>query len=147
MLILRQCAVVQIVLTLSDQKYSAGSGTTDFADRKYYGPCGGAYNTAMHFDTLRGPLQSKPGRVVAQLYGQAGRSISRTVSANPPADLPGKSARLWNRRTLLSLRRGEAVRPVGRPGSEAIGSDVPGGMPIANRLCPDENLLRQNASS
>ncbi|NNG72864.1 hypothetical protein HLI18_23965 [Rhizobium laguerreae] len=33
-------------------------------------------------------------RVVAKLYGQAGRSISRPVSANPPADLPGKSARL-----------------------------------------------------
>jgi hypothetical protein len=32
------------------------------------------------------------------------------------------------------------------PGSEAIGSDVPGGMPFANRLCPNENLLRQNAS-
>ncbi|MGO6769202.1 hypothetical protein ACCT08_29575, partial [Rhizobium johnstonii] len=32
------------------------------------------------------------------------------------------------------------------PGSKAIGSDVPGGMPFANRLCPDENLLRQNAS-
>ena len=32
------------------------------------------------------------------------------------------------------------------PGSEAIGSDVPRGMPFANRLCPDENLLRQNAS-
>ncbi|AGS21135.1 hypothetical protein REMIM1_CH01301 [Rhizobium etli bv. mimosae str. Mim1] len=32
------------------------------------------------------------------------------------------------------------------PGSEAIGSDVPWGMPVANRLCPDENLLRQNAS-
>ncbi|TLX09825.1 hypothetical protein FFR93_24530 [Rhizobium sp. MHM7A] len=33
------------------------------------------------------------------------------------------------------------------PGSRAIGSDVPRGMPVANRLCPDENLLRQNASS
>ncbi|NEK56115.1 hypothetical protein GUK36_43620, partial [Rhizobium leguminosarum] len=32
------------------------------------------------------------------------------------------------------------------PGSEAIGSDVPRGMPFANRLCPDKNLLRQNAS-
>ncbi|MGO7105769.1 hypothetical protein ACCT22_25780, partial [Rhizobium johnstonii] len=26
------------------------------------------------------------------------------------------------------------------------GSDVPRGMPVANRLCPDENLLRQNAA-
>ncbi|PDS54606.1 hypothetical protein CO653_31530 [Rhizobium anhuiense] len=33
------------------------------------------------------------------------------------------------------------------PGSEAIGSDVPWGMPVANRLCPDKNLLRQNAAS
>jgi len=32
------------------------------------------------------------------------------------------------------------------PGSKAIGSTVPGGMPFANRLCPVENLLRQNAS-
>jgi len=31
-------------------------------------------------------------------------------------------------------------------GAEAIGSDVPKGMPFANRLCPDENLLRQNAA-
>ncbi|NKM59025.1 hypothetical protein GFL21_31840 [Rhizobium anhuiense] len=30
--------------------------------------------------------------------------------------------------------------------TEAIGSDVPRGMSVANRLCPDENLLRQNAS-
>ncbi|RWX03988.1 hypothetical protein EHI45_33600 [Rhizobium leguminosarum] len=30
--------------------------------------------------------------------------------------------------------------------AEAIGLDVPRGMPFANRLCPDENLLRQNAS-
>ena len=31
-------------------------------------------------------------------------------------------------------------------GSEAIGSDVPNDTPFANRLCRDENLLRQNAS-
>ncbi|EJT07232.1 hypothetical protein [Rhizobium sp. CCGE 510] len=61
-------------------------------------------------------------RVVAKRYGQAGRSIRRPVSANP---------------------KGRDIFP---PGSEAIGSDVPRGMPIANRLCPDENLLRQNAS-
>jgi len=35
-----------------------------------------------------------PARGVARLYGQADRSISRPVSANPPADLPGKSARV-----------------------------------------------------
>ncbi|TLX08986.1 hypothetical protein FFR93_27135 [Rhizobium sp. MHM7A] len=50
------------------------------------------------------------------------------VSANPPADLPGKSARLWNRRTHLSLRM---AKRCGR---------------WAGHLCPDENLLRQNAS-
>ncbi|MBX5221888.1 hypothetical protein HJC04_16435 [Rhizobium sp. NLR8a] len=94
-------------------------------------------------------MVDRPARGVAQLYGQAGRSISRPVSANPPADLSGKSARLWNRRTHLSLRHGEAVRPVGRASlarTKAIGSDVPRGMSVANRLCPDENLLRQNAS-
>ncbi|MGO6816933.1 hypothetical protein ACCS67_18895 [Rhizobium brockwellii] len=32
------------------------------------------------------------------------------------------------------------------PGSQAIGSNVPTGMPVADRLCPDKNLLRQNAS-
>ncbi|MBX4907971.1 hypothetical protein HJA82_11335 [Rhizobium bangladeshense] len=95
-------------------------------------------------------MVDRPARVVAQLYGQAGRSISRPVSANPPADLLGKSARPWNRRTHLSLRprRSGAAGGPGMfpPGSKAIGSDVPGGMPVANRLCPDENLLRQNAS-
>ena len=59
-------------------------------------------------------MVDRPARVVAQPYGQAGRSISRPVSANPPADLLGKSARLQNRRTHLSLSHGEAVRPVGR---------------------------------
>ncbi|WP_207092463.1 hypothetical protein, partial [Rhizobium leguminosarum] len=60
-------------------------------------------------------------RVVARLYGQAGRSI--------PA--------------RFSQPEGPGIFP---PGSKAIGSDVPRGMPFANRLCPDENLLRQNAS-
>ncbi|MBX5000362.1 hypothetical protein HJB52_13870 [Rhizobium lentis] len=67
-------------------------------------------------------MVDRPARVVAQLYGQAGRSISRPVSAKPEG--PG----------------------IFSPGSKAIGSDVPWGMPVANRLCPDENLLRQNAS-
>ncbi|NKL57497.1 hypothetical protein GFL77_23930 [Rhizobium leguminosarum bv. viciae] len=39
-------------------------------------------------------MVDRPARVVAKLYGQAGRSSSRPVSANLPADLPGKSARL-----------------------------------------------------
>ncbi|MBB3391153.1 hypothetical protein FHT82_003925 [Rhizobium sp. BK275] len=68
-------------------------------------------------------------RVVAQIYGQAGRSIRRPVSANPGG--------------LLANQLGPGIFP---PGSEAIGSDVPGGMPFANRFCPDENLLRQNAA-
>ncbi|MBX5212712.1 MULTISPECIES: hypothetical protein [unclassified Rhizobium] len=94
-------------------------------------------------------MVDRPARVVAKLYGQAGRSISRPVSANPPANLAGKSARLWNRRThIASPRRSGAAGGPGMfpPGSEAIGSDVPWGMPFANRLCPDENLLRQNAA-
>ncbi|MQW98829.1 hypothetical protein GHK49_28845, partial [Sinorhizobium fredii] len=32
------------------------------------------------------------------------------------------------------------------PGSEVIASAVPSGTTFDNRLCPDENLLRQNAS-
>ncbi|PDT05937.1 hypothetical protein CO666_04925 [Rhizobium chutanense] len=74
-------------------------------------------------------MVDRPARVVAQLYGQAGRSIRRPVSANPAG--------------LLANQLGPGIFP---PGSEAIGSDVPRGMPVANRLCPDENLRRQNAS-
>ncbi|TCA17084.1 hypothetical protein E0H70_34485 [Rhizobium leguminosarum bv. viciae] len=95
-------------------------------------------------------MVDRPARVVARLYGQAGRSIRRPVSANLPADLPGKSARLRSagRTYCFAWRSGAAGGPgIFPPGSEAIGSDVPRGMPFANRLCPDENLLRQNASS
>ncbi|MBY3064150.1 hypothetical protein HFO74_12000 [Rhizobium laguerreae] len=67
-------------------------------------------------------MVDRPARVVAKLYGQAGRSISRLRLSQPEG--PGIFA----------------------PGSKAIGSDVPRGMPVANRLCPDENLLRQNAA-
>ncbi|NKL66121.1 hypothetical protein ELH27_31460 (plasmid) [Rhizobium leguminosarum] len=94
-------------------------------------------------------MVDRPARVVAQFYGQAGRSISRPVSANLPADLPGKSARLRSaRRTYCFAWRSSAASGPGifPPGSEAIGSDVPRGMPIATCLRPDENLLRQNAS-
>ncbi|UFW63139.1 hypothetical protein RlegWSM1455_16515 [Rhizobium laguerreae] len=66
-------------------------------------------------------MVDRPARVVAKFYGQAGRSISRPVSANPKG-------------------RASSAR------AKAIGSDVPRGMPFANRLCPDENLLRQNAA-
>jgi hypothetical protein len=71
----------------------------------------------------------RPARVVAKAYGQAGRTIRRPVSANPGGS--------------LANQLGPGIFP---PGSKAIGSDVPGGMPFANRLCPDENLLRQNGS-
>ncbi|MGM4910331.1 hypothetical protein [Rhizobiales bacterium] len=74
-------------------------------------------------------MVDRPARVVAQIYGQAGRSIRRPVSANPGG--------------LLANQLGPGIFP---PGSKAIGSDVPRGMPFANRLCPDENLLRQNAA-
>ena len=67
-------------------------------------------------------MVDRPARVVATLYGQAGRSIRRPVSANPEG--AGHLSAM----------------------TEAIGSDVPRGMPFANRLCPDENLLRQNGS-
>ncbi|EPE93856.1 hypothetical protein [Rhizobium grahamii] len=70
-----------------------------------------------------------PARVVAKAYGQAGRSIRPPVSANPGG--------------LLASQLGPGIFP---PGSEAIGSAVRWGMPFANRLCPVENLLRQNAS-
>ncbi|NEJ24041.1 hypothetical protein GR247_28360 [Rhizobium leguminosarum] len=94
-------------------------------------------------------MVDRPARVVAMLYGQAGRSSRRPVSANPPADLPGKSARLRiaGRTYCFAWRSSAAGEPgIFAPKSEAIGSDVPKGMPFANRLCPDENLLRQNAS-
>ncbi|TLX13095.1 hypothetical protein FFR93_14600 [Rhizobium sp. MHM7A] len=74
-------------------------------------------------------MVDRRARVVARLYGQAGRSISRPVSANPGG--------------LLANQLGPGIFP---PGSKAISSDVPGGMPVANRLCPDEKLLRQNAA-
>ncbi|ANM16117.1 hypothetical protein AMK06_CH01183 [Rhizobium sp. N541] len=66
-------------------------------------------------------MVDRPARVVAQPY------------AKSPVDQPAR----------FSQPEGPGIFP---PGSEAIGSDVPRGMPIANRLCPDENLLRQNAS-
>ncbi|MBY3156610.1 hypothetical protein HFO56_30225 [Rhizobium laguerreae] len=66
-------------------------------------------------------MVDRPARVVAKLYGQAGRSISRPVSANPKG--------------RASLRQGRGDR-LGRTKGYAF----------ANRLCPDENLLRQNAS-
>ncbi|GAA3095257.1 hypothetical protein GCM10010520_46270 [Rhizobium viscosum] len=70
-----------------------------------------------------------PAHVVAQIYGQAGRSIRRPVSANPGG--------------LLANQLGPGIFP---PGSKAIGSDVPRRMPFTYRFCPDENLLRQNAA-
>ena len=46
----------------------------------------------------------------------------------------------------VSLSNGDALPGIFPPGSKAIGSTVPLGMPFANRLCPDDNLLRQNVS-
>ena len=43
----------------------------------------------------------------------------------------------------FSQPEGPGISPLG---SEAIVSDVHWGMPFDNRLCPDENLLRQNGS-
>lgn len=77
----------------------------------------------------RSRMVVRPARVVTNACSQAGRTISRPVSANP-AGLLRKPARAEH----LSAR------------IKAIGSTVPRGMPFANRLCPDENLLRQNAS-
>jgi hypothetical protein len=50
---------------------------------------------------------------------------------------PGKQVARFNQ------PEGPGIFP---PGSKAIGSTVPLGMLFANRLCPDENLLRQNVS-
>ena len=46
----------------------------------------------------------------------------------------------------VSFSNGDALSGIFPPGSKAIGSTVPLGMPFANRLCLDENLLRQNVS-
>jgi hypothetical protein len=67
-------------------------------------------------------MVARLARVVAKAYGQAGRAIGRPVSANP-----GGAGHLSARFKGDRLDRTQ-------------------GMPFANRLCPDENLLRQNAS-
>jgi hypothetical protein len=67
-------------------------------------------------------MVDRPARVVATIYGQAGRSISRPASANP---------------------KGRGIFP---PVPAAMISAVPMGTTLAHRLDPDENLLRQNAS-
>ncbi|QAS80336.1 hypothetical protein CO657_20675 [Rhizobium acidisoli] len=66
-------------------------------------------------------MVDRPARVVAKLYGQAGRSISRPVSANPKG------------RASLARIKGDRLGRTKR-------------YVRADRLCPDENLLRQNAS-
>ncbi|WP_207064587.1 hypothetical protein, partial [Rhizobium ruizarguesonis] len=53
------------------------------------------------------------------------------------------SRRPVDQQARFSQPEGPGIFP---PGSKAIVSDVPGGMPFANRLCPDENLLQQNVS-
>jgi len=66
-------------------------------------------------------MVARPARVVAKAYGQAGRAIRRPVSANPQG--------------RADFRQGKGDR---------LG--LTWGMPFADRLCPDENLLRQNGS-
>ncbi|PDT85307.1 hypothetical protein CO676_04210 [Sinorhizobium sp. BJ1] len=58
----------------------------------------------------------------SQRYGEAGRANRPPASANP---------------------EGPGIFP---PGSEAIASAVRPGTTLGNRLCPVENLLRQNVS-
>ncbi|TCA30502.1 hypothetical protein E0H70_15665 [Rhizobium leguminosarum bv. viciae] len=94
-------------------------------------------------------MVDRPARVVAQLYGQAGRSISRPVSANPPQICLANLQALESPDAPIASpwRSGAAGGPgIFPPGSQAIGSNIPTGMPFADRLCPDENLLRQNAA-
>jgi len=79
---------------------------------------------------------SRPGKQVAR-FNQPSRRFA------------GKSARasIARRAYRFALRSGAAAGPgIFPPGSKAIGSAVPLGMPFANRLCPDENLLRQNVA-
>ena len=75
----------------------------------------------------RSCMIDRPARVVSTVYGQAGRSIRRPVSANPGGS--------------LANQLGPGIFP---PGSVAIGSHIRCGMRLTDRHCPDENLLRQN---
>ncbi|MGO8658602.1 hypothetical protein ACC771_23925, partial [Rhizobium ruizarguesonis] len=63
----------------------------------------------------------------------AGARRSPALRPSRPVDQPAR----------FSQPEGPGIFP---PGSEAIGSNIPTGMPFADRLCPDENLLRQNAA-
>ncbi|AGS20797.1 hypothetical protein REMIM1_CH00949 [Rhizobium etli bv. mimosae str. Mim1] len=96
-------------------------------------------------------MVDRPARVVAQLYGQAGSVDQPARFSQPSRRFARHICETWKSPDALiaSPRRSGAAGGPGMfpPGSEAIGSDVAGGMPIANRLCPDENLLRQNAPS
>ncbi|MBX5242520.1 hypothetical protein HJC00_30345 [Rhizobium sp. NLR22b] len=94
-------------------------------------------------------MVDRPACVVAQLCGQAGRSSSRPVSANIPqiclAKLQDFGIAGPTCRFATAKRCGRWAGHV----SARIKGDRLGrtwGMPVANRLCPDENLLRQNAS-
>jgi len=94
-------------------------------------------------------MVDRPARVVAQLYGQAGGRSAGPFQPTLPqicrANL--QDFRIAGRTYCFAWRSSAAGGPgIFPPGSEAIGSDVPWGMPFANRLCPDENLLRQNAA-
>ncbi|MGO6841275.1 hypothetical protein ACCS81_34125, partial [Rhizobium ruizarguesonis] len=50
-----------------------------------------------------GRLIDRPARVVAKLYGQAGRSISRPVSANPKGRAPFRQDQRRSARTYLGV--------------------------------------------
>ncbi|WP_205938400.1 hypothetical protein, partial [Rhizobium leguminosarum] len=54
----------------------------------------------------RGRMGDRPARVVAKLYGQAGRSISRPVSANPK----GRASFRQGRGDRLGRTLGYALR-------------------------------------
>jgi len=66
-------------------------------------------------------MVDRPAQGIAQLYGQAGRSIRRPVSASPKG------------RASFRQKKGDRL-------------DRTRSMPIANRPSSDKNLLRQNAS-
>jgi len=92
-------------------------------------------------------------RAVANAYGQAVRASRWPVSTNPPADLLANLQELQSPGALIASHCEAARRQVRaffrqdqRRQNQGGGSAVPLGMPFANRLCPDENLLRQNVA-
>ncbi|PDT23715.1 hypothetical protein CO674_09335 [Rhizobium hidalgonense] len=94
-------------------------------------------------------MVDRPARVVAKLYGQAGRPISRPVSANPRADLPWQICKTHETPDALIAspwRSGAAGGPGISSQDHRRSARSTLGYAFANRLCPDESLLRQNAA-